>query len=498
MVGLNAGLFVGLSGVRAAQVGLSVTGNNIANVNTEGYSRQMADQTIAGLLNDGNVTVGRGTDVRGILGARDTVAERTLLEQESRTNYYSTVYQGMDTVEDLLNETEFSGINKAIGEFFGTWEAVSSRPDQVGARQELLASGEYLAGEIRQRDADLDDLQLRTNVEMEDIIEKVNQLTEKILDLNGQIYSSAQPSQDIIDQRNEQINELSELVGVDVYHFENNRLQVNIKDSNYLLVGTETRNQLRADINPANNNFNDITLVAESGTTVDVTNSIGSGQLGGKLHLRDTEIVSIRRDLDNLAAGLVTSVNALHTTGFDLNGTTGLRFFDPADPTAAGAPAPPTVDIDRWQGAASSISLSADLRITPADPASEYDPSKLSLAAVTGEPGNNGIAVQIADLRDSTSVIDEDGDGTADTGTFQGYYADALSKVGRKTNNARELLESNQLLRDQAQSRRDQTSKVNLDEEAVSLTQYQRAFEASSRYLGVINQLTADIISRLG
>lgn len=498
MVGLNSGLFVGLSGVRAAQVGLSVTGNNIANVNTEGYSRQIADQTIAGLLNDGNVTVGRGTDVRGILGARDLIAEKQLRDQESRTNYYNSLHTGLDSVEDLLNESEFSGINKAMGEFFETWEAVSSRPDQLAARQEMLASGEYLAGEIRRRDDDLDQLQSRTNLEVGDLVEDVNRLTAKILDLNGQIYSAAQPSQDLIDQRNEQVNQLSELVGVDVYHFENNRIQVNIKDSNYLLVGTDTRNTMRADANPANNNYSDVVLVSEAGSVNDITSSITTGEIGGKLALRDTEIVSIRRDLDNLAAGLITSVNALHETGFDLNGNNMLRFFDPADPTNAGAPAPPTVDLDRWQGAASSISLSADLRVTPADPNSEFDPSKLALSSIGGDVGNNVVAVQIADLRESNAVIDDDGDGTADTGTFQGFYADAMSKVGRKTNNARELLESNKLVRDQAQARRDQTSKVNLDEEAVSLTQYQRAFEASSRYLGVINQLTADIISRLG
>jgi flagellar hook-associated protein 1 FlgK len=325
MVGLNSGLYIGLSGVRAAQGGLSVTGNNIANVNTEGYSRQMTDQTIAGLLNDGNVTIGRGTDVRGILGARDQVAERTLRDQESRTNYYQSLHTGLDTIEDFLNETEFSGVNKALGEFFETWESVSTRPDQTAARQEMLASGEYLAGEIRQRDGDLNDLQLRTNVEIADLATEVNQITAKILDLNGRIYSAAQPSQDLIDQRNEHVNELSEKVGVDVFYFENNRIQVNIKDSNLLLVGTESRNQLRADINPANNNFNDITLVAESGSTTDVTSSITSGELGAKLELRDTEIVGIRRDLDNLAAGLITSVNALHTTGFDLNGNTTLR-----------------------------------------------------------------------------------------------------------------------------------------------------------------------------
>ena len=499
MVGLNASLYTGLAGVRTAQVGLNVIGNNIANVNTPFYSRQMAETKVTGLGSGGRNIVGSGSEVSSILGLRDTIADQMLTREQGRFGYHDTFAQGLAEVEGLMAETEFSGIGQRMSDFFGAIEEVSLRPSSTAARNELLAMGDRLATEIRNRDADLFQIQTRTNVDVESTVARINQITAEIETLSGQIYNQGTPPQDIIDERYRKINELAELVEVDVFDMGNNRIQVNIKDSNLVLVG-EKQYLLSVSQNAGNNNFFDVNIDDGSGPT-DITAQINGGTLGAKLDLRDSEIGDLRRRLDNLAAGLINQFNALHTTGFSLAAPpndTGLRFFDPLDPTNPGAPAPPTVDPDRYQGAASAISLSTDLLVDPLDPSLGFDPDKVSLSDTAGETGNNVIALALAGLRDNTTVIDGNGDGTANTGTFESYYGDTLSDLGRTTRSARDNLESHQLLLNQAQARREEVSGVNLDEEAIQLTQFQQAFQASSRFIGVINQLTADILNRLG
>ncbi|CAM2008054.1 flagellar hook-associated protein FlgK [Acanthopleuribacter pedis] len=501
MVTLNSSLFTGLSGVRTAQVGLNVSGNNIANVNTKNYTRQVADTRISGLGSGGlGLVVGGGSTVAGINGLRSSIADQLLTREEGRHGFQDTFASGMAEVEGLLAETEFSGIRASMGQFFDSLEEATLRPADSGARREVLELGDRLATEIRQRDNDLFQFQSRTNLEVEEVVTRINQLTAEIESLGNGIFRSGNPPQDIVDERYRKINELSTLVAIDVYDMGDSRIQVNIKDSNFVLVG-EDQYELSIALNGANNNFYDVQLDNGGATPVDITAEINGGMLGAKLELRDTELAGLRRRLDKFAAGFISQFNAVHTAGFTLSAApndTGLQFFDPLDPTAGGAPAPPAVDPDRYAGAASSIALSTQLLVDPLDPDQGFDPNKLALSDTAGETGNNVVALQMAALRTAAVVIDDVGDGTADTGTFERYYSDTMSTFGRTTRNAQDKLEGQQLLLDQAQARRDEVSAVNLDEEAVQLTQYQRAFQASSRFIGVINQLTADIINRLG
>lgn len=495
MGGLNAGLYIGLSGVRTAQFGLNTTGNNIANVNTEGYSRQAPEVLIKGVVTDQGITMGTGSRVSGILGMRDRIADQTLTRQESRYAFQNSLSLDLSHMEGMLNETDFSGIGQTMSEFFSTLEQASLRPDQTALRQEVLATAQRLADEFNERDRDLFEFQTELDLEIEDIVDRINEITAKIDDVNGRIYSTGQPSQDLLDERYRQINELSKYVAVDVFHLDNNRMQINLKNSNNVLIG-EDPNPLSVVRNPANDNLFDVTLQTGS-TSYNVTNNLDSGELAAKLQVRDQELAEVRRRLDFLAAGVVTEFNAIHTAAYDLNGNTGARLFDPADPSNVGASY-------LYKGAASSISLSDDLLVNAADPSLGYDPEALAFGTTAPLPGptpvvgDNTAALAMLDLRNSTTTIDADEDGTGDTGTFEDYLGDAVTYLGRRARTEEDKRQSQELILDQARARREEVSKVSLDEEAVSLTQFQRAFEASSRFLSVINQLTADIISRLG
>ncbi len=498
MSGLSSSLYIGLSGIRTAQLGLNVAGNNIANVNTPGYSRQRAEIRVKGVATQNGITLGSGSDVRLVEGLRETFANKILAEQEARFAYQGALASGLNNMEALLAESDDSGIGKAMADFFEGLERTALRPSDLGVRRELLALGENLAAEIRNRDSDLTDFQNAANFEVEALVDRVNDLTADIVSINKQINSQSDPAQDLIDQRNQAVSELSKLVGVETFELANNQLQVNIQGSNQILVGRQIRNTLEARINPANNNYYDVALNTNSASTV-ITASLQTGQLGAKLQLRDSEIPDIRRKLDRLAAGLIVEFNTVHQTGTDLNGNVNLRFFDPDNATVLGATAVGTIDPNRYAGMAGSIQLSNDL-VDPLNPAAGFDPSRVALSA-TGAAGDNGTALQLAALRQSANVIDDDLDGDPtndDSGSYERFYSGVLSELGRAVRIAGDSLETQEALLEQARERRDGISAVSLDEEAVQLTQFQRAFEASSRFLGIVNQLTAEILNRVG
>ncbi|MDJ0835303.1 MAG: flagellar hook-associated protein FlgK [Acidobacteriota bacterium] len=500
MVGLNQSLFTGFSGVQTAQVGLNVTGNNIANVNTPGYSKQLANSIPKGVFRTQGLTMGTGADVIQIGAARETLANDLLTAQEGRTTFAEQLASGFNDIETLLGETDTTGVAARLNDFFESMEAATQRPSDIAARENLLVTADNLATEIRGRDADLYELQTRTDTDIQELVNRINEIAVRIEDLNRQISTQPDPAQDLIDDRYQQINEISKLIGVETFELDNNQIQINILGPNQILVGREMRNTLQVSTNPANNGFFNVELDVK-GTVTDITNQIVTGDIGARIQLRDQEIQPIRDRLDNLAAGLIIEMNTVHQAGFDLNGNTNIRFFDPDNATVLGATPIGTVDATRYQGMAGAIQLSTDLLVDPLDPAQGYDATALALSA-TGAFGDNGVALQMAGLRNSTDVIDvdRDGDPTNDTGagSFERYHSDTLAFLGGRTRSANLNLDTQQALLEQAEVRREQVSGVSLDEEAVSLNQYQRAFEASSRFLSVINQLTGEILNRLG
>ena len=494
MTSLNSSLYIGLTGIRTSRIGLNVTGNNIANVNTEGYSRQRPDTVLKGTVVNEGITVGTGSDITRIQALRDQLANRALTDAETAFRFQDRLAKGLQEMEGILADGEGVGIGPALSNFFDGLEKVTQRPNDLSSRQELLVLGETLTAELNSRDRELSREQQSIDFAIEDSVQEINDLTSRIANLNSRIASLSKPAEDLIDERQKAIDRLGELVGVEVYEITNNQVQVNLKGSSQqILVGLQIRNELGVVNNPANAGFKDVTLQFGSGS-INITGAIETGELAANLQLRDVEIQTVKRELDRLAGGLIVQFNAIHQTGTDLGGNTNLRFFDPGGlgPVPVG-----TVDPDRYLGLAGSIRLADDLRTTPGGP---LDPSRLALSA-SGATGDNAVGLQLAALRNDPNVVDQDLDGDPSNDpnrTFEQFFNSITADLGSATRSAEDLAATQDALLYQAQIRRDAVSGVELNEEAANLTQYQRAFEASSRFLNVINQLTGDIIARLG
>ncbi|MCB1052594.1 MAG: flagellar hook-associated protein FlgK [Acidobacteria bacterium] len=481
MVGINTGLYIGYSGLQAARGGLLVTGNNVANVNTEGYTRQMP--TLAPgitLYEGGRVLFGSGATIQSVNAMRDQLVEREVTQKKSTFSFQREMTSLLKSAESMIQDQDNAGLGPALSQFFQSLQNVSAQPDQVAYRISLLDAGSHLASTIRNQYQALTEYNQGINQQVGQTVTQVNNLSDRIAALNRQIGATPGQAAGLVDERNALVNQLAELVDIDVYDLGNNLIQVNATNLNVLLVGRETANPLSTQLNPLNQNYFDV-LVNYGTTTTNITASIGGGKLGALLQARDQENPTLLRELDNLAAGLIDQVNAIHTTGFAQDGvTTGLNYFEPF-PT--GAPGP-----NNHQGAAANIRLSVDV---------DGLPQNLALSA-TGAIGDNGIALALAQLRRNTAVIDNDGDGIAETGTFESFHGQRNATLGAKIQSTQSAYNSQKTLLDQALNRRDEVSAVSLDEEALNLSQYQKAFEANSRFMRVIDQLMEQIIANLG
>jgi len=479
MVSLNSSFYLGLNGVNAARAGLNVTGNNIANINTEGYSRQSAELAARRDQQSGTLLLGTGVDIQKVSAARDQLVESAFTKQTAQFGYHDELYQRLRHLEGIMEENDTTGLAQSMQRFFSGLEEAATRPDQLAPRQELLESASSLALELRSRYRHLEEMQAQSNFEVETMVEQVNTLTEQIASLNIQISSQAKDPQNLIDERGRLINQLSDLVGIDVFQMENRIVQINLKNTGYIIVGSTESTPLGTQLDAANFNYYDITYPV-NGVTTDISSDLNFGRIEATLQMRDTEIPALKRRLDNLAAGLIQNVNTLHQTGIALDGaTTGLNFFSPF---VSGAPGP-----DNNYGAAGTIALSTDVA---------GQPDMIGLSA-TGAAGDNTIGNQLAALRQAVSVIDSDGDNVYDTGSFEQYYQGTLSGLGSAVYASEEAQNANEALLRQTENRRSELSSVSLDEEAVKLTQFQRAFQASSKFISVIDQLTGDIINQL-
>ncbi len=480
MAGINTGLYIGYSGLQAARAGLISSGNNVANVHTEGYSRQSAVVTPVKPLSQGRLQFGAGAQLDSIISLRDRLAERDLTQKRSTFAYNNAYSQMMHATEVVLQDSGNSGVGPALGQFFEAVEHTSSAPQEIAYRLEMLDKGALLSRTIRTQYEQISDANLQTNNQVGLAVDDINRITAKIAELNRQIGATPGPATSLVDERNQLVNELADFVDIQVYDLDNELVQINVSGMNALLVGRESSFDLVSQANAGNYNHYDV-VIDHGGAFTNITNQINGGKLGALLQVRDVDQRTALRELDNLAAGVTQQINAVHNTGFALDGvTTGLNFFEPF---VSGAPGP-----DNNLGAAINMRISTDVL---------GQPQNLALSG-TGSVGDNAIALAMAQLRHTAATVDNNGDGIGDSGPFEQFHGVRMTQLGAAIQSSDTALQGQKLLLDQAQSRRDAVSAVSLDEEALNLSVYQKAFEANSRFMRVMDQLMGEIITSLG
>jgi flagellar hook-associated protein 1 FlgK len=352
-------LNIGMSGLNAAQGSLSVLSNNIANVNTPGYSRQQTTQNASVSNQYGGVYIGSGTtlgDVRRIyndfLGAA--------YQKSTSLNSDATAYAGQAAAIDKTLSDKSTGMSSALSSFFASLQTAAATPSDVSARQLLVTSAQTLSNRFNSISSQLTQQSEGINSQLSTMSDQVNKLTSSIASLNNQISqvqgSSNSTPNNLLDARDEAVRSLNELIGVTATE-KNGQYSINTGTGQSLVEGS-TSNTISAVPSSTDNSQYTIQLKMGS-TSMDIGSVVTGGSIGGLLRYRSDVLTPAINDLGRIAIATADSVNSQLGQGLDLNSDFGSSLFSDINSAAAIA--------QRSQGAAGNSAGSGNLNVTIAD-----------------------------------------------------------------------------------------------------------------------------------
>lgn len=321
-------LNIGLSGLSSSRIGLSVTGQNITNVNTEGYSRQSAEFGTRTPEFFGGFFLGSGAEVdtvRRITNQFLVANERTDIAVFGKAETFSGV---MDQLDQLFSNAD-SGLSGNLSTFYSSLQTAVDDPSSIEARQVFLSTAQSLSQKFQSLQDQLLTLQNDIGQQVEAVVVQVSNLAKEIADLNGQINvatnSGGEPN-DLLDRREQALRELSKLVDARVIPIENNSVSISIGSGQPLVVGTDVF-ALTTQVDPANSSVRELAIRSASGVNTVVGNSLGGGLLGGLLDAQYGVIDNALNNLGRVALGLSGELNSIHNLGMDLDNNLGGDLF---------------------------------------------------------------------------------------------------------------------------------------------------------------------------
>ena len=446
---------VALQSLLVQQGALETTANNIANANTPGYSREVPVLQESTPILSGNTLLGTGVTLKSVQSVRDNILDLRVDQETSQQSSLNSYVDSMNQVQALFNETQGTGLQTDLSNFFNSFQSLATNPTSSALAQGTITAGQDLADAISQTSQSLATTQQGLDQSVVQTVQQVNQLTSQVADLNQQIAvvsNSGNSPGPLEDQLDEALTNLSNLVDTAVVYANNGTATVTTSSGTALVAGDQS-DPLTTQINPATG-MND---VYAQGT--DITSTIACGQLHGLISARDEGIPSTQSSLNNLAASLISAVNQQQNAGYDANGTKGADFFTPFTPVIAGSNA----------GAAATMTVA----IT--------NPNQVA-ASSDGTQGDNGNATALANLQNSTIVSGQ---------TPADYYSNMIDQVGNDVSNATSEQKAVGLVLTQLTNQQASISGVSLDQEATNLIQYQQAYEASARVISTVDELTS-------
>jgi len=529
---------VGSSALTSMQRAIATTGHNIANVNTEGYSRQEVRFGTRNPERVGLVEIGTGVEVTSIRRAHDRFLVSDVQMRSSSSAYYQLHAQTAQNIDGLLADPS-TGIAPAIDKFFAAMEAVAANPNSAPERRVMLSEAQMLAQRFNYVDERLSDYAQELNTRMSNMTDDINALASEIAQLNQTIATfggqSGDMPNDLLDKRDQAITDLSRIIKVQTTTQDDGSINVSIGRGQRLVIGHNAE-QLRIDFPAAQDGPARLYLSVPSGAESEVTAQLTGGELGGALEAGTQMINNARRDIGLLAAGIASTFNAQHASGDDLNGDPGEAFFSPLDITVTGTRTnsgqsnvtATITDVGQLTGEGYSIRYEGDgirltnlstgatelvpegvleleglrLELPPASPeingdtffieptlgaagqlsVSLTDISKIAAANRDGAVGDNRNMLSLIALRDANVL-------KSGAHSYSSLYGSTLSGVAVETRSALSNAETEMALLQSAEGRLEGLRGVNLDEEATNLIRYQQAYQAAAQVISVANDI---------
>lgn len=472
---INSALSLTTGALDADQAALSVVANNVANANTAGYTEETPDWQENAPIEIGGISIGDGVTETGATSQRDRVLEERLDQQQQLASASSTRLAALNNIQALF--TPDSGASSAtagdigsdITNFFDSFSSLESDPTDNALREQVLSSASTLAGDISSAASSLNSQSAALDQEATGVVSQVNSLTGAIAQLNLEIESTS-PDADagtLEDERQQDLSQLSQLVGINQVTTQNNGLEVTTT-SGQLLVSEGQSFQLTTGT------VNGVSDVFLGGSDITSQLATGGGQLGGYLTARDVDIPGALSSLDQLAYGISTEVNALNNAGTDLDGIEGTG-TNSNGLTGNGA-APLYIFNEPAQVAGSAAAMSVVMT----------DPNQIAAAGFGDGTGDNSNAVAMANLGSGPIVNGQ---------TPINYYSNFVSTLGSTVSGVQTENTAQNASVTQLQTENNALSSVNLNDEAAAMSTLESSYQAASQVFTLLNTVMASALN---
>ena len=332
-------LGIGQSALAAAQMGIATTGHNIANANTPGYSRQVLLQSAAAAQNDGGSFIGQGTKIGEVKRIYNEFIGQQVNATQSAQNYSAAYLNQVQRINNLVAD-QTAGISPSLQEFFSAIQNLASTPNGTAgsaARQSVLSTGAALTTRLAGLGAQLDQVSEEVNSRISQTITDINSYAKQISQLNDSIETAESISggatpNDLLDQRDYAVTQLSRLVNVTVVE-QSGKFNIFMGTGQPLVLGA------KVSVLQPTSSLTDPSRIQASyesnGTLIQLNEkSITGGELGGLFAFRTNSLDTSRNSIGRISIAIATEFNAQHKLGQDLNGQVGTDFFSVAGPSS--------------------------------------------------------------------------------------------------------------------------------------------------------------------
>lgn len=479
------GFEIAKTGLFASQRAIDLTGHNIANANTVGYTRQRLMLTNQELISGGERFqeivrgyTGSGVRMNGVEQVRNIYLDMQYRRENGTMEMWNARSDALGYIEQIYNETGDTGLSNSINSFFNSINTLTMNPESKEYRTNVMQNAIKMTDDFRHIATQLTDKQFEQNEAVRVSVIQANDIAETIAGLNDQIFRfelTGQKANDLRDKRNNLLDELSGIA--DYTYSEDADGMVSVEMGGRLLVDKTTVNELQTVPNPANGGLLDVAWASDGALFTP-----NSGKLKAYLDMRDGNTASnvgipyLMARLDLLASSIATEFNAVHNAGWTYpdvtNGNvsaTGVDFFEePAGGVTA-----------------MNFSISAAIE------ASVYNIAAAGMQIVDStHRGNNTNALAMVALQNRIDL--------PVIGSLEGYLKGYIAEVGVEANHANQMLDGEQALVNSLINQKQSVSGVSVDEEMTNLVKFQHSYAASARVITAIDEYLDMLINKMG
>jgi flagellar hook-associated protein 1 FlgK len=448
--------------MQAQMAGVTVAGQNLANVNTPGYSRQRVDLATSPDLTTYVGQIGTGVNAAGITQIVSSLLNGQIQSQSTTSGFWTSQQTALQSMQDGLAEflngtgtttdasggATSSGLSGQLSNLFAAFQGVAASPASIPARQTLIGAAQNLATMFNQVDTQLTNVKTSLNTSLNNDVDSANKLVSQIADLNKQISIvefSGGTANDLRDQREKALENLAGLANITTSTAADGSVNVSVGGQS-LVSGRQVVDTLQT-YDAGGGQM--LVETAAGGAPLTLT----GGTMQGTIGARDGELGTMQTNVNALATNLINGVNSIYSPGYGLNGTTGAKFFNGAN--------------------AADIAVNQTL---------VNDPATFQAANSATATGDNSVALQLAQLA-----------GTAQAGlnnqSFGDYYGSTVAGLGSALSHANTQVTDQQSVSNMLSTQRGSVSGVNVDEEMTNLLSFQRAYTASAELLKTVDQM---------